>query len=164
MIFETLDFKWTLSCCLEVKEGSAPWSLPQRTHPRGQCAAKRASNTKSGITRLRSNTERTSWQWFPERLYLQCLHVSRHGGAKQASPNYGPRAGCGPPYASIRPANAINKCKKNKINKEFKFDVQDGGSTYLWNVGRQLFYTALHPRRQFWTSYSPPWELEISQI
>jgi hypothetical protein len=28
----------------------------------------------------------------------------------------------------------------------------DGGSTYLWNVGRQLFYTAVHPRRQFWTS------------
>jgi hypothetical protein len=25
----------------------------------------------------------------------------------------------------------------------------DGGSTYLWNVGRQLFYTAVHPRRQF---------------
>jgi hypothetical protein len=22
---------------------------------------------------------------------------------------------------------------------------------------------AVHPRRQFWTSYSPPWELEISQ-
>jgi hypothetical protein len=39
----------------------------------------------------------------------------------------------------------------------------DGGSTYLWNVGRQLFYTAVHPRRQIRTSYSPPWELEISQ-
>jgi hypothetical protein len=26
----------------------------------------------------------------------------------------------------------------------------------------QSFYTAVHPRRQFWTSYSPPWELEIS--
>jgi hypothetical protein len=26
----------------------------------------------------------------------------------------------------------------------------DGGSTHLWNVGRQLFYTAVHPRRQFW--------------
>jgi hypothetical protein len=38
----------------------------------------------------------------------------------------------------------------------------DGGSTYLWNVGRQLFYTAVHPRRQIWTSYSPPWEPEIS--
>jgi hypothetical protein len=39
----------------------------------------------------------------------------------------------------------------------------DGGvSTYLWNVGRQLFYTAVHPRRQIRTSYSPPWELEIS--
>jgi len=28
----------------------------------------------------------------------------------------------------------------------------DGGSTYLWNVGRQLLYTAVHPRRQIWTS------------
>jgi hypothetical protein len=28
----------------------------------------------------------------------------------------------------------------------------DGGSTHLWYVGRQLFYTAVHPRRQFWTS------------
>jgi hypothetical protein len=28
----------------------------------------------------------------------------------------------------------------------------DGGSTHLWNVGRQSFYTAVHPRRQFWTS------------
>jgi hypothetical protein len=37
-----------------------------------------------------------------------------------------------------------------------------GGSTYLWNVGRQLFYMAVHPRRQFWTSCSPLWELEIS--
>jgi hypothetical protein len=37
------------------------------------------------------------------------------------------------------------------------------GSTHHWNVGRQLFYTAVHPRRQFWTSYSPPWELEISR-
>jgi hypothetical protein len=36
--------------------------------------------------------------------------------------------------------------------------------TYLWNVGRQLFYTAVHPRRQIWISYSPPWELEISHI
>jgi hypothetical protein len=40
----------------------------------------------------------------------------------------------------------------------------DGGSTYLWNVGRQLFYNAVHPRRQIWTSYSPPWELEISHL
>jgi hypothetical protein len=36
----------------------------------------------------------------------------------------------------------------------------DGGSTHLWNVGRQSFYTAVYPRRQLWTSYSPPWELE----
>jgi hypothetical protein len=29
----------------------------------------------------------------------------------------------------------------------------DGGSTYLWNVGRQLFYTVVHPRRQIWTTF-----------
>jgi hypothetical protein len=29
----------------------------------------------------------------------------------------------------------------------------DGGSTHLWNVGRQSFYTAVYPRRQLWTSY-----------
>jgi hypothetical protein len=28
----------------------------------------------------------------------------------------------------------------------------DGGSTHLWKVGWQLFYTAVHPRRQIWTS------------
>jgi hypothetical protein len=33
----------------------------------------------------------------------------------------------------------------------------DGGSTYLWNVGRQLLYTAVHPRRQFWTLLQQPW-------
>jgi hypothetical protein len=32
------------------------------------------------------------------------------------------------------------------------FIPDDGGSTYLWNIGLQLFYTAVHPRRQFWTS------------
>jgi hypothetical protein len=37
----------------------------------------------------------------------------------------------------------------------------DGGSTYLWNVGRHpIKNTAVHPRR-FWASYSPPWELDI---
>jgi hypothetical protein len=30
----------------------------------------------------------------------------------------------------------------------------DGGSTHLWNVGRQSFYTAVYPRRQLWTSES----------
>jgi hypothetical protein len=30
------------------------------------------------------------------------------------------------------------------------FIPDDGGSTHLWNVGRQSFYTAVHPRRQFW--------------
>jgi hypothetical protein len=28
----------------------------------------------------------------------------------------------------------------------------DGGSTHLWNVGRQSIYTAVQPRRQLWTS------------
>jgi hypothetical protein len=28
----------------------------------------------------------------------------------------------------------------------------DGGSTHLWNVGWQSFYTAVQPRRQLWTS------------
>jgi hypothetical protein len=32
-------------------------------------------------------------------------------------------------------------------------DPDDGGSTHVWNVGRQSFYTAVYPRRQFWTSY-----------
>jgi hypothetical protein len=42
------------------------------------------------------------------------------------------------------------------------FRDDDGGSAHLWNVGRQLFYTEVHPRRQFWISYSTPLELEIS--
>jgi hypothetical protein len=32
-------------------------------------------------------------------------------------------------------------------------DPDDGGSMHLWNVGRQSFSTAVHPRRQFWTVY-----------
>jgi hypothetical protein len=32
----------------------------------------------------------------------------------------------------------------------------------FWDV--QLFYTAVHPRRQLWTSYSPSWESEISHV
>jgi hypothetical protein len=49
---------------------------------------------------------------------------------------------------------------------ETKFAVISAGLA-CWQsvgVGRQLFYTAVHPRRQFSTSYSPPWELEISMI
>jgi hypothetical protein len=38
----------------------------------------------------------------------------------------------------------------------------DGGSMYLWDVGRHsIKNTAVHPRR-FWASYLSPWELEIS--
>jgi hypothetical protein len=37
----------------------------------------------------------------------------------------------------------------------------DGGSKYLWNVGKLLpDYTVLQPRRQQ-SSYSPPWEPQI---
>jgi hypothetical protein len=37
----------------------------------------------------------------------------------------------------------------------------DGGSKYLWNVGKLLpDYTALQPRRQP-SSYTPPWEPQI---
>jgi hypothetical protein len=42
-------------------------------------------------------------------------------------------------FGDVLPCNII-------VNRRFR------GSTYLWNVGRQLFYTAVHPRRQFWTS------------
>jgi hypothetical protein len=28
-----------------------------------------------------------------------------------------------------------------------------GGRTYLWNVGRQLFFTAVHPRKQIWAVF-----------
>jgi hypothetical protein len=35
---------------------------------------------------------------------------------------------------------------------------------HLWNACRQSFYTAVQPRRQLWTSYSPPWELEIIRM
>jgi hypothetical protein len=57
--------------------------------------------------------------------------------------------------------------KHNFFNSDLSsgmYGPDDEGSTYVWNVGRQLFYTAVHPRRQIWTSYSPPWELEISQF
>jgi hypothetical protein len=44
-------------------------------------------------------------------------------------------------------------------------DVDSGlvGCGAVWSYTLlTLFYTAVHPRRQIWTSYSPPWELEIS--
>jgi hypothetical protein len=40
---------------------------------------------------------------------------------------------------------------------EYDVEYDDGGSTHLWNVGRQSFYTAVHPRRQFWTTLSKLW-------
>jgi hypothetical protein len=56
-----------------------------------------------------------------------------------------------------------NHFTRQYISEDIPEDIpDDGGSTHLWNVGLQSFYKAVHPRRQFWTSYSPPWELEIS--
>jgi hypothetical protein len=46
---------------------------------------------------------------------------------------------------------AVQSRRKREIYIAWEWDV--GGSTYLWNVGRQLFYTAVHPRRQFWRIY-----------
>jgi hypothetical protein len=46
-----------------------------------------------------------------------------------------------------------------KRNRHEKFEARfyiipdDGGSTHLWNVGRQSFYTAVQPRRQLWTRF-----------
>jgi hypothetical protein len=40
----------------------------------------------------------------------------------------------------------------------------DGGSTYIWNVGRQLFYTAVHPRRQIWSLYLLFWLIRLLPI
>jgi hypothetical protein len=40
----------------------------------------------------------------------------------------------------------------SELSSEDVLIPDGGGSTYLWNVGRQLFYTAVHPRRKFWTS------------
>jgi hypothetical protein len=37
-------------------------------------------------------------------------------------------------------------------HQEDEYHPDDGGSTYFWNVGLQLFYTAVHIRRQIWTS------------
>jgi hypothetical protein len=54
------------------------------------------------------------------------------------------------------------KLKEGMFRAVFWVVHHDGSSTHLWNVGRQSFYTAVQPRRQLWTSYSPPWELEIS--
>jgi hypothetical protein len=41
-------------------------------------------------------------------------------------------------------------------------DVSEVRTASIIRDDRQSFYTAVQPRRQLWTSYSPPWELEIS--
>jgi hypothetical protein len=46
----------------------------------------------------------------------------------------------------------------------FHYQGDDGGSKHLWNVGKLLpDYTAQQPGRQP-SSYSPPWEPEISNV
>jgi hypothetical protein len=47
----------------------------------------------------------------------------------------------------------ILKKTGSKLFSRCEISSSHGGSTHLWNVGRQSFYTAVHPRRQFWTSY-----------
>jgi hypothetical protein len=46
------------------------------------------------------------------------------------------------------------------VDRRFRgaYLLHHGGSTYLWNVGRQLFYTTVHPRRQIWTCTIFWWE------
>jgi hypothetical protein len=51
---------------------------------------------------------------------------------------------------------------KSKISRTIR-----GGKEVTRNVRkgcRTLDEEEVHPIRQIWTSYSPPWELEISQI
>jgi hypothetical protein len=50
-------------------------------------------------------------------------------------------------YTDIR-QNLKKNIQSRRENREMP---DDGGSTHPRNVGRQLFYTAVHPRRQFWT-------------
>jgi hypothetical protein len=49
-----------------------------------------------------------------QRKYLllkkeRVMNSNQPNGVQQASPNYGPRAGCGPPYTFILPGNVINE-------------------------------------------------------
>jgi hypothetical protein len=62
----------------------------------------------------------------------------------------------------------VAPCSHVKVDRRFRgayclhHQGDDRGSTHLWNVGPlQRDYTALHPRKPK-TSYSPPWEPEVS--
>jgi hypothetical protein len=79
-----------------------------------------------------------------------------------------PRDGPGPYRRDVRWTDrASGSQRQNKPDTMFRVVFWDTLPCKiiidLWNVGRQLFYTAVYLRRQLWTSYSPPWELEISQ-
>jgi hypothetical protein len=52
------------------------------------------------------------------------------------------------PEVEIRLSCEISSSHCGEYEDQIRPD--DGGSTYLWNVGRKLFYTAVHPRRQIW--------------
>jgi hypothetical protein len=66
-------------------------------------------------------------------------------------------------FIIVRLHTEVILCQLEKNGCQLKHCPDDGGSMYLWNVGRHLLKnTAVYPRR-FWASYSPPWELEISQ-
>jgi hypothetical protein len=53
---------------------------------------------------------------------------------------------------------------RGKIDTLRRVRLDDRGSKNLWNVGKSLpDYTAQHPRRQS-SSYSQPWEREISLV
>jgi hypothetical protein len=69
-------------------------------------------------------------------------------------------------YALFRYAGFMsnsNTC--SRYNVVLIYCLDDGGSTYLWNVGRQLLYTAVHPRRQILTSYATVFfTLELQHI
>jgi hypothetical protein len=56
----------------------------------------------------------------------------------------------------------MSQLSKKKMTYCLHHRPNDGGSKHLWNVGLlQRDYTALYPRRLS-SSYSPPWEPEIS--
>jgi hypothetical protein len=77
------------------------------------------------------------WFWMLQTYKGLCEISSSHGGEYDVQNCL---LGCTAAYNNCRPT--FQRCV---------LPPDDGGSTYLWNVGRQLFYTAVHPRRQFWT-------------
>jgi hypothetical protein len=56
----------------------------------------------------------------------------------------------------------VNRRFRGTCCLHYQGDVY-GGRTYLLNVGRQLFYTAVHPRRQIWMKWCSLSELWIGK-